>query len=47
MFTVARRCGRGKDEPSRIKEFGISRKVGYKIFDRYQEWDLEGLHIYH
>ena len=23
-------------------EFGISRKTGYKIFDRYQECDMQG-----
>jgi putative transposase len=25
------------------REFGISRKIGYKIFDRYQECGLQGL----
>jgi putative transposase len=25
------------------KEFGISRKTGYKIYDRYKECGLEGL----
>jgi transposase len=25
------------------REFGISRKTGYKIFDRYQECGIEGL----
>jgi hypothetical protein len=25
------------------REFGISRKIGYKIFDRYQECGVEGL----
>ena len=25
------------------REFGISRKTGYKIYDRYQESGLEGL----
>jgi putative transposase len=25
------------------REFGISRKTGYKIFDRYQECGLQGL----
>ena len=25
------------------REFGIARKTGYKIFDRYQECGLEGL----
>jgi hypothetical protein len=25
------------------REFGISRKTGYKIFDRYQECGVEGL----
>jgi transposase len=24
-------------------EFGISRKTGYKIFDRYREWGVQGL----
>jgi predicted DNA-binding transcriptional regulator YafY len=24
------------------REFGISRKTGYKIFDRYQECGIEG-----
>jgi len=28
---------------SLCREFGISRKTGYKIFDRYQECGLEGL----
>src|SRR6266481_6792476 len=25
------------------REFGISRKIGYKIFDRYQECGIQGL----
>ena len=25
------------------REFGISRKTGYKIFDRYQECGVQGL----
>jgi len=25
------------------REFGISRKTGYKIFDRYQEYGMQGL----
>jgi len=25
------------------REFGISRKTGYKIFDRYQECGIQGL----
>jgi hypothetical protein len=25
------------------REFGISRKTGYKIFDRYQQWGVQGL----
>lgn len=25
------------------REFGISRKTGYKIFNRYKQWGLEGL----
>ena len=27
------------------REFGISRKTGYKIFDRYKETGLEGLEL--
>jgi putative transposase len=27
----------------RCREFGISRKTGYKIFDRYQECGVQGL----
>jgi transposase len=25
------------------RKFGISRKTGYKIFDRYQECEMQGL----
>lgn len=25
------------------REFGISRKTGYKIYQRYKDWSLEGL----
>ena len=33
----------GESMASLCREFGISRKTGYKIFDRYQECGLEGL----
>jgi hypothetical protein len=34
--------GRG-DDGFAVPEFGISRKTGYKIFERYQQCGLEGL----
>jgi hypothetical protein len=34
---VARRLA-GEAMAELCREFGISRKTGYKIFDRYQEW---------
>ena len=39
---VARRLA-GEAMVELCREFGISRKTGYKIFDRYQECGLEGL----
>ena len=36
---VARRPG-GESMAELCREFGISRKTGYKIFDRYQECGL-------
>ena len=39
---VARRLA-GEAMAELCREFGISRKTGYKIFDRYQECGLEGL----
>src|SRR5215475_8253453 len=33
----------GETMASLCREFGISRKTGYKIFDRYQQCGLEGL----
>ena len=27
------------------REFGISRKTGYKIFDRYKDYGLEALRV--
>ena len=39
---VARRLA-GEPMAELCREFGISRKTGYKIFDRYQECGLEGL----
>ena len=33
----------GESMASLCREFGISRKTGYKILDRYQECGLEGL----
>ena len=39
---VARRLA-GETMADLCREFGISRKTGYKIFDRYQDCGLEGL----
>ncbi len=39
---VARRLA-GEAMADLCREFGISRKTGYKIFDRYQECGVEGL----
>jgi putative transposase len=39
---VARRLA-GEQMAELCREFGISRKTGYKIFDRYQECGVEGL----
>jgi Helix-turn-helix domain len=39
---VARRLA-GEPMADLCREFGISRKTGYKIFDRYQECGVEGL----
>lgn len=39
---VARRIA-GESMAELCREFGISRKTGYKIFDRYQECGIEGL----
>ncbi len=39
---VARRLA-GEAMTELCREFGISRKTGYKIFDRYQETGLQGL----
>ena len=39
---VARRLA-GEAMAELCREFGISRKTGYKIFDRYQECGVEGL----
>jgi putative transposase len=33
----------GESMASLCREFGISRKTGYKIFERYDECGLEGL----
>ncbi len=33
----------GESMASLCREFGISRKTGYKIVERYQECGLEGL----
>jgi transposase InsO family protein len=33
----------GESKASLCREFGISRKTGYKIFERYEECGLEGL----
>ena len=39
---VARRLG-GEPMAELCREFGISRKTGYKIFDRYQQCGVQGL----
>ena len=39
---VARRLA-GEPMADLCREFGISRKTGYKIFDRYQECGIHGL----
>jgi transposase len=39
---VARRLG-GEVMAELCQEFGISRKTGYKIFDRYPECGVQGL----
>ena len=39
---VARRLA-GEPMAELCREFGISRKTGYKIFDRYQECGVHGL----
>jgi len=33
----------GESMASLCREFGISRKTGYKIFERYEQCGLEGL----
>ena len=42
MQFVARRLA-GEAMAELCREFGISRKTGYKIFDRYQECGIKGL----
>ena len=42
MQFVARRLA-GEAMAELCREFGISRKTGYKIFDRYQECGTKGL----
>src|SRR5215472_828258 len=42
MQFVSRRIA-GESMAELCREFGISRKTGYKIFDRYQECGVEGL----
>ena len=42
MQLVARRLA-GEPMAELCREFGISRKTGYKIFDRYQECGIHGL----
>lgn len=39
---VARRLA-GEPMSDLCREFGISRKTGYKIFDRYQQCGVQGL----
>ena len=42
MQFVARRLA-GEPMAELCREFGIARKTGYKIFDRYQECGIQGL----
>ena len=42
MQFVARRLA-GEPMAELCREFGISRKTSYKIFDRYQECGMQGL----
>jgi len=42
LHLVARRLG-GESMAELCGEFGISRKTGYKIFERYQECGIRGL----
>ena len=42
MQFVSRRLA-GETMAELCREFGISRKTGYKIFDRYQECGIQGL----
>jgi transposase-like protein len=42
MQFVARRLA-GEAMSELCREFGISRKTGYKIFERYQECGVQGL----
>jgi len=42
MQFVARRLA-GEAMAELCREFGISRKTGYRIFDRYQECGIQGL----
>jgi len=42
MQFVARRLA-GEPMAELCREFGIARKTGYKIFDRYQECGIRGL----
>jgi putative transposase len=42
MQFVARRLA-GEPMAELCREFGISRKTGYKIYDRYQECGVQGL----
>jgi len=41
MQFVARRLA-GEAMAELCREFGISRKTGYRIFDRYQECGMQG-----
>ena len=42
-FVAPHLQGRGEAMTDVGREFGISRKTGYKIFDRYKEHGLEAL----
>jgi transposase len=42
-FRFVLRLLEGEDMSSVCREFGISRKTGYKIFERYKDQGLESL----
>jgi len=43
VFVLWGACWTGRKWSRSVREFAISRKTGYKIFDRYKEYGLEAL----